>query len=520
MSTYIKDAEAARAFFEEHSRQVVYGPDGTIFIPQGSSRTRQTTWRMVTDTSALETVYGASRIAQHAHTTLTPRDVAALVPSPYWVPGSTMPDPSIIGLAEAASIAAKTHVLTCEPHEAVAFCRGERVEYLDDIETLRQLSPETFERGIQAALRREGVDAGAGAYKIDYFDDECDNIITYEDIDNWLHRKPVSGHDASTDVELTHDGFVRYMTEVVEDANWYFDTSWQMEMQLAKTMVEELQVAYEVTGILPAYLMFDEDALQEQLVDRVVRERIFIDPDIEGIIKRHGDVCVDFLIMNGDEWNSDYSNVRTLADAQADPSDVFDWALADALANNGLSWYAQAQGFDQNVMLTAKDEDEAGHEFYRELESTGTYGSPVMAVFASVSLPEWIECVEAKEQGRPVLLTGSNLYAGLVDPWNGAGGELGLTCDGNLVIPAENLLSPAIDWSRGYGPRGPYNDRALVSKEVFGYTVQGIYGTDETLYRSASINAAEQVRKLGLDPATFGVGAEPIQPTTAKRVRR
>lgn len=487
MASLVLSEQAVHEFVEAHPDQVLYGPTGCFYIPLGNDA-----WRQVAG--------GAEPLgilAEHPRR-LSLDEMKALFPG-SWAPGATLPDATIISTEDMARHVAANRVVTDEAWEARDLLLGQTAHAIDDLDDFVTLATQaTFDKLVQAALRQCGVDPGSGSLPMDYYSyDDLRSLFTYVDIQDWLDRKPVNDFMQTENVTHDHDGFVAYMGEKVCETSWWCDAAHDKEMEVVDAVLAKLKGWASDSGGVPSCIEVDFEAMRTQLLETVVYDSVYVDPDIGRAMGSWGDVCVDLFLTDREEWNSDYSNIGLLYEAQQG-QDVYEEAVKDALANNGMSWFAEQGGLPRDVMLTATEEDMPGHELYEELLNVSSSTS-VMAVFCRLSLDEWIACVEAKEKGEPIVLSGNTFHAGLVDPWNGGGSTLELSLEGPLVIPSDNVLDAAVDPSGHNAPRGPFGDVALVSSKVYGYSVKSIYGMDESLYRSGFINAPVALKQLGLD---------------------
>ena len=483
MSVLVLERNAVFDFVEGHPNKTIYGPNGTFFIPQGEGL-----WRKVEGTDEDIDLIFAHELLSGISRFLSADEMSHLFPG----------DDQTVSLSEMADELTALHVMTEHCWEARDFLREDRVEIIDDLGTLERLLPENeMEAAIEKAFRNCGVEVETGRLPMDYYSyDDLTSIFTYSDIQEWLESKPLDDFIQSENVTHDRDGFVTYMAEKVCLSSWWTDASHDKEDEVVDALVAAIEGAVHGGQLLPSYLEVDVESMRTQLLESVVWDRVAVDPDIERAMSSWGDVCVDLFLTDGEEWNSDFSNIGLLYEAQQG-QDVYQEAVVDALANNGMSWFATQLGLRRDVMLTASEEGVPGHEFYEELMNVAS-STAVMAIFCRLSLEDWITCIEAKEKGDSVVLSGNTFLAGLVDPWGGGGSILEMSLDSELVVPNDNVLDAAIDPSGHNVPRGPFGDVGLVSNKVFGISVKSIYGTDESLYKPGFINAPVALEKVGI----------------------
>ena len=488
MSAFVLGEQAVLDYVDAHPNQVIYGPNGTFYIPQGDD-----VWRRVEGTDGDIDVILSHELLSGTSRRLPPDEVSRLFPA-----GSQ--SSSMVRTTAMADDIASLHVLTDECWQARDFLLEDRVEVVDDLDAVEALLPDgEFEAALERGLARCRVDHDTGTLTMGFCSyDDLRSLFTYSDIQDWLDRKPLSDFVRSEDVTHDRDGFVSYMTEKVCESSWWADAAYDEEMGVVDAILAEVEGAVHGGQLLPPYLEIDSEPMRAQLLERVVWDRVSVVPDIERAVTSWGDVCVDLFLTHGEEWNSDYSNIGLLYEAQQG-RDLSQGALEDALCNNGMSWFAGQLGHPRDVMLKASEDGMAGHEFYEELLNVSS-STAVMTVFCRLPLGDWITCVEAKEKGEPIVLSGNTFYAGLVDPWGGGGSTLDMSLEGVLVVPSENVLDAAVDPSGRDVPRGPFGEPGLVSSRVYGVSVKSVYGTDESLYRPGFVNSPVAMERVGLTP--------------------
>lgn len=475
--------QKAEEFLAFHPDADIYAPDGTIYRPVDVESwlaiTCLSTTTFVAFQAGLRSLDEVGIDASSLAGTNVDDDIFARLLHEGLIASET------ITKDELASRLVRQGVIAMDPD---AFEHGS-LDVLDSVEDVKALmGRDALDQLVSATLAKNGVEIEAQTYKADYYDREApDNLIGSEAIDGWLCKRPVNDFMDEAHVEHTYEGFVAYMQELFSERSYDDYQRAEVDVRLTDAVVDAIVDRLRSDELLPAHIDIDKESLWAPVREQLVMDRYVYDYNIEYLIDHHSEVCVDVILTDGMEWNSDFANISLLQDALNDPDDLWPGAKEDALANNGMSWLAEQMGLPRDVMLTAADKDSPGHDFYYELENVMGGSRPVMTVFARLSLDDWIRCIEAKAQDKDIALAGNTFYAGLFDPWSGAGSTLDMAVDKPLVIPAKNIRDLSLEFRHG--------DKLV--GDIFGWTAMNVYGTDETLFRSGyAILAPETIHDL------------------------
>ena len=337
---------------------------------------------------------------------------------------------------------------------------------------LDKVTKDELDAAMGRVLRHAGRRDDDGSWLVDETDcwsqTEIDSLIDLELLQEWRNQETPSRESLETLIyqKCENDCSSQEFSELVRYAN---------------------ETAVRVIEGNPNLDSDDEYDLREEILDDFMSTgRLRVDiVDAGDMISRRSDVLVDVILNDNEEWNHDYVNVNVLAYAQADPDEVTPDTLEQTLGNNGLSLLAEKLGLARNVMLTARDKADEGHDLYEELESTSCYGSPVMCVFVRVPFEEYVQAVEGhgplelRPQGK-----GGWLLAGLFDPWNGAGGQLGISIERPIRLEREQIADLAVE---------AMGSKRLVSR-FYGYPMSEVYGTDETPWHRGHLSPVQDAK--------------------------
>lgn len=366
--------------------------------------------------------------------------------------------------------------------------------------------------GLEAALGADAVEALAIATLDASWSVNPDRVVEYDGWDFWRESEsPMSPADIAewlgenvswtamfpnleswrrpggSTAEALEAMLVNWVWERVTSEGWFIGFESEVMAELCREFLRRVDLA------LPDGISFEPDSyeLEEWLI---AGHDVCFDPNVEGWLDT--EVCVDVFLSEGDEWNTEFSNIRWLGEAIWREDSFTESTLEHLLSNNGLCWLAEMRGLPRDAPIMAANPSDPGHDLYDELSNNGI-GYSQLTLLARCTLREWLELVAARLDGRDLVVTGA--VAGLYDRQSG-GGATGFEVDvpRGLRVPQEVIHDIAIDpglHSTAPRRRWPYlNHDALVTLLPNGYgqdyTIHDTCGCTDSLWPRCGIEPA------------------------------
>lgn len=232
------------------------------------------------------------------------------------------------------------------------------------------------------------------------------------------------------------DENVRQISEADAKKEAFIDSLSEYSREATDQTEDDILTIIEKHWQLDQYLTYD-DAFHDILEE--VGEIVDYEFPNDHFLKQ--EVLVNFIIDAGD-GNYDYT-LNNFLSYNGDPKEKIE-------DESSLLWLMKQQGYKKSDLnrLVRKGETQDSNflsSLHTEARNVTTHMN-ALAFFVKMPLGDYIEFGDS---GKSITFS-KETACGLYDPWNGAGGPLGIELEKDVAVPAK-IVRPHIENTYGYG---------------------------------------------------------------------